>query len=76
MTVRAKVLEDALSLPEADQRWLTEMLVDRVPREPQEEIDEAWRRELVRRLEQVERGEAEIVSAEEVRRRLAVIIGD
>jgi putative addiction module component (TIGR02574 family) len=71
-----KILEQIDELPEEDQRWLADVLVDRVPRESEEEIDAAWRKELLRRLEQVERGEAKIIPAEEVERRLAAIIGD
>jgi putative addiction module component (TIGR02574 family) len=71
-----RILEQIDALPEEDQRWLANVLVDRVPRESEEEIDAAWRTELVRRLEQVDRGEAKIIPAEEVERRLAAIIGD
>lgn len=71
-----KILEQFEALSEEDQRWLADVIVDRVPRESEKEIDEAWRKELARRLEQVERGEAKIIPAEEVERRLTAIIGD
>jgi putative addiction module component (TIGR02574 family) len=71
-----KLLEQFDALSEEDQRWLADIIVDRVPRESNEEIDEAWRLELGRRIEQVERGEAKTISAEEVERRLAAIIGE
>lgn len=56
-----KLLEEVLALPEADRRWIAEMLTDHVPAPTQEEIDEAWRVEAVRRAEETERGEGELL---------------
>jgi putative addiction module component (TIGR02574 family) len=69
-----RLLAEFDKLGEDDQRWLADVIVDRVGRDSEEEVDEAWRNELLRRLEQVERGEANIISAEEVERRLAAIL--
>lgn len=54
-----KLLEEVLALPEEDQRWIADRLLDHVPRESQREIDAAWRDEAIRRAEELERGEGE-----------------
>jgi hypothetical protein len=61
-----KLLEQVLALPEEDRRWLRDKLLDRLPTEnPQTEA--AWAEEAVRRLERAERGEAKLLSYDEVR---------
>ena len=54
-----KILEDALSLPEEDRRRLGEALLDSIPRESSEEVEGAWRDEVVRRIEEVRQGKAQ-----------------
>jgi hypothetical protein len=61
-----KLLEQVLALPEEDRRWLRDKLLDRLPTEdPQTEA--AWAEEAVRTLERAERGEAKLLSYDEVR---------
>ncbi len=70
-----KLLEEALALPEEDQRWLAERLLESVPREA-DEVDEAWASEAVARLERAERGDAKLVSYDEVRGRAHQVLRD
>jgi hypothetical protein len=61
-----KLLEQVLALPEEDRRWLRDKLLDHLPTvDPQTEA--AWAEEAVRRLERAERGEAKLISYDEVR---------
>lgn len=65
-----KVLEQALALPEADRRRVAEALLDSIPRESQQEIERAWRDEVLRRIEEVRRGEVEPEPWSEVKQRM------
>ena len=56
-----KILEDALSLPEEDRRRLSEALLDSIPRESSEEV---------RRIEQVQQGEAKPEAWSEVKKHI------
>jgi len=65
-----KILEDALSLPEEDRRRLGEALLDSIPRESSEEVEGAWRDEVVRRIEEVRQGEAKPEAWSEVKKHI------
>jgi hypothetical protein len=64
-----KLLTQVLALPEEDQRWIADRLLDHVPRDA-DEIERAWADEAVERLERAERGEAKLVSYDDVRERV------
>jgi putative addiction module component (TIGR02574 family) len=68
MTSRArKILEEALSLPEKDRVYLVEALQESIePVESQEEVDAAWRKEIVRRVKSIENGTAVLLDGDEV----------
>lgn len=69
MTAEAKkIFEQALALPEPDRVALIDALADSIVGDEQAEVDEAWRVEILRRVEQVRRGEVELESWEDVRR--------
>lgn len=68
-----KLLEEVLALPEEDKRWIAERLLDHVPRDA-EEIERAWADEAVERLGRAERGEAELVSYDDVRERVRDVL--
>jgi putative addiction module component (TIGR02574 family) len=72
MTSQArKILEEALALPEEDRLYLAEALQESVaPVESQEEIDAAWREEIVRRVKSIENGTAVLLDGDEVMREL------
>lgn len=69
-----KLLEEALALPKEQQRWLADQLLEVVPAD--EEVAEAWAGEAVTRLERAERGEAKLVSYDEVRERAQRVLRD
>ena len=71
MTAGAKkVLQDALALPSDERVLVAEELFDSVDvDEAHEELDAAWRSEILRRVEQVRSGEVEPVSWEAARER-------
>ncbi len=54
-----KVLDDALALPEGERRRVAEALLDAMPPETVDEIEEAWLEEARRRAGRLERGEIE-----------------
>lgn len=62
------IFDQALSLADEDRLRLAEALFDSLSTDAQEQIDRAWREELVRRMGQVRRGEVELESWEDVRR--------
>jgi putative addiction module component (TIGR02574 family) len=72
MTSRARqILEEALTLPEEDRKYLVEALRESIePLEPHEEVDSAWREEIGRRLESIENGTAVLHDGETVFREL------
>ena len=69
-----KLLEEALALPKEQQRWLADQLLEVVPAD--EEVADAWAGEAVERLERAERGEAKLVSYDEVRERAQRVLRD
>jgi len=68
MTSQArKILEEALALPEEDRVYLVEALQESIePVESQEEVDAAWREEIVRRVKSIEDGTAVLLDGDEV----------
>jgi putative addiction module component (TIGR02574 family) len=65
-----RILEEALALPEEDRRRVAEALLDSVPGESEQEIEMAWRDEVLRRIGEVQRGEVEPEPWSEVKKRL------
>jgi putative addiction module component (TIGR02574 family) len=63
-----KILQDALALPNDERVELAEELLDSVDA-VHEELDEAWRAEILDRVRQVRSGEVELVSWEAARER-------
>jgi hypothetical protein len=61
-----KILDEALSLPDDERRMVAEVLMDSLV--AQEDVDAAWREAILRRVEQVRRGEVELETWDEVRR--------
>jgi putative addiction module component (TIGR02574 family) len=62
-----KLFDEALALPERERLALAEALFDSLPREDQAKVDEAWRVELLARMEQVRKGDVQLESWDEVR---------
>jgi putative addiction module component (TIGR02574 family) len=76
MSSRArKILEEALSLPEEDRLLIAAELRGSVDASsPPEEVEEAWRDEVVRRLKSIEDGSAVLHEWEDVERELLDIV--
>jgi putative addiction module component (TIGR02574 family) len=68
------VLEQALALPEDDRRRVAEALLDSVPGESEQEIEAAWRDEVMRRIGEVRRGEVQPEPWSEVKQRIRQIL--
>ena len=60
LTVVHRLLDEALTLSEQDRRMLAEALFDSVT---SDELESVWRAEILRRIEQVQRGEVTAVSS-------------
>jgi putative addiction module component (TIGR02574 family) len=65
-----QILEAALALPRESKLKLAEQILDSVDRVDSAEIDAAWVAEAKRRLEELDRGDAHTVPAEEVLARI------
>ena len=73
MSAAKKVLEEALALPADERRRIAKLLLESVPQastETAEAIEDAWVAEAVRRADEVERGDAEVLDGESALRRL------
>jgi putative addiction module component (TIGR02574 family) len=64
-----RVFELGLLLPECEREQVAQRLLDSL-KGSDPEIERAWRHEVVRRMESVERGEAETIPHEQVMREL------
>ena len=71
-----KILAEFDALPEDDQRWLADVIVDRVRSTEQDEIHDAWAQVAVDRLKRAERGEAKLVSYGEVQAHVRATLRD
>ena len=66
----AKILHDALGLPEEDRASLIARLLESLDDPPESGAEDAWREEVGRRLDEVEKGQVETIPWPEVKRRL------
>lgn len=77
----SKLLEQALSLSVEEQEALANSLFSNLDREmnegPAEEgVEEAWAKEIKRRIDDIQSGRTQMIPYEEVRRRLAARLAD
>jgi putative addiction module component (TIGR02574 family) len=70
MTAAERVFDQALSLPADARLSLVEKLLVSLNLPTQGEVDRLWAEEAERRVSQIERGEVELVSGEEVFRKI------
>lgn len=70
MPTPEEILESALKLPKEQRLRLAEQLRESVEDEPQSQIEATWGDEIADRVEALERGEIETVSAKEVFERI------
>ena len=66
----AEILRDALALPAKARAALIDSLIESLDDIVDEGAEEAWRREIERRLEQIDEGTVELISWGVARRRL------
>ena len=62
-----EVLDQALSLPEEDRAHLADRLFASLDEEPDPEVEEAWRQEVARQLEELRSGAVKAIPWEEVK---------
>jgi len=68
MSSKKDIIEAALKLPDAERMEVAELLYESVEEWVDPEEDEAWDREIKRRLKLVDEGKATFMSWEEARR--------
>ena len=74
-TIAEEVQVKALELPEEERRALAHTLLESCDGElSEDEVGELWGQEITRRLEEIERGEAVLVTHEELNRRLDAVL--
>jgi putative addiction module component (TIGR02574 family) len=66
----AELFKQALDLEEKDRAALAGLLLSSLEAEPDEGVEEAWRAEIARRVEELEAGTAETVTWDEVKAKL------
>ena len=69
-----KILEQALALPEEDRAQLADALHESLAAESQEQVDSAWKDEIVRRARSLKDGSAVLVEIDDVERELAKVL--
>jgi putative addiction module component (TIGR02574 family) len=68
----SEVLEKALALSTQERGLLIDRLIESLDEGPAEEgVEEAWDEEIKRRVDDIRSGKVEMISGEDVRRRLA-----
>jgi len=68
-TTAKKILQDALSLPEADRAALVDALNESLEA-PEDDLSPEWKAEIARRIAAVERGESRLIPGDEVEVRI------
>jgi putative addiction module component (TIGR02574 family) len=71
----SKLRSEALSLPEAERAELARDLVRSLDAPADSGVGDAWDREIVRRLAEVDAGTAKLIDRDEFRRRMQARIG-
>lgn len=66
----AQLLKEALSLPQEQRAALIDSLLESLDSEIDEDAEEAWRREIYRRLQQIDSGAVQLIPWEDAERRL------
>ncbi len=69
-TLTNDVFRKALDLKENDRATLAGLLIESLEEKPIEEIESVWKAEISRRIQELDSGEVETLSWEEVKTRL------
>jgi len=64
------IIKEALDMPENERARIAESLISSLHKQPSREIDEAWHKEIERRVREIDSGEVEYIPWEDVRNRL------
>ena len=64
------IIKEALDMPENERARIAESLIPSLHKQPSREIDEAWHKEIERRVSEIDSGEVECIPWEDVRNRL------
>lgn len=65
-----KILDEALSLPEADRKAIVEVLLTSLRCDSSQEVEQAWTEEIRQRITRLDRGETVAIEWSEAARRL------
>lgn len=68
-----KVLEEALALPPEERADLAATLIDSLDEREDEAVEEAWAREIQRRMREVESGTVKTIPWSEARKRILAL---
>ncbi len=71
----AELLRDALALPPEGRAALIDSLIESLDQTIEEGAEEAWRREIEARLEQIDSGAVKLISWRDARQRLCDRLG-
>jgi len=69
----SKVAREALRLKPRDRASLVHRLLESLEPEAEEGVEEAWEREIARRVREIETGKAKMIPWSEVRRKMIAI---
>lgn len=70
-----KLRSEALTLPEAERAELAHELVKSLDAPADTDVADAWDREILRRLAEIDTGTAKLIDREEFRRRMQARLG-
>ncbi len=65
-----KVIKEALGLPEKERARIAERLISSLHDHPSREIEEAWHKEIEKRVKEIDSGKVECIPWEEIKDRL------
>lgn len=71
----SKLRSEALSLPETERAELARDLVRSLDAPADSDVGDAWDREIIRRLSEIDAGTATLIDRDELRRRMKARIG-
>ncbi|MBA2592534.1 MAG: addiction module protein [Pseudomonadota bacterium] len=68
--------DEASELDEHDRATLAGLLLESIEQEPDPDVEETWKREITRRIEEIDSGSVSLVPWEEVKAKLFRAVGD
>jgi putative addiction module component (TIGR02574 family) len=71
-----ELFDEASELDEHDRATLAGLLLESIEQEPDPDVEEAWKLEIARRIEELDSGSASLVPWEEVKAKLFRAVSD